>query len=124
MLTVNDPVSLDSIYDNLSGGVSGVSATAEQAGGAVGIAVLYAVFHSVYVQRLHELIDTGPLKDLTAAQYAQLCAALQAAEQTGLSPLHFNRSLVAYLEPGYRASDRGYAAAFVAVAIIALVGWG
>jgi hypothetical protein len=49
-----------------------VSATAEQAGGAVGIAVL----HSVYVQRLHQLIDTGPLKDLTAAQYAQLRAAL------------------------------------------------
>jgi EmrB/QacA subfamily drug resistance transporter len=124
VLTVNDPVSLDSVNDDLSGEVSGVSATAEQAGGAVGIAVLYAVFHSVYVQRLHQLIDTGPLKDLTSAQYAQLRAALQAAEQTGLSPHHFIQSLVAYLQPAYRASDRGYAAAFVAVAIIALVGMG
>jgi uncharacterized membrane protein len=70
------------------------------------------------------LIDSGPLKDLAAAQHAQLRAALQAAEQTGLSPHHFNQSLVAYLEPAYRASDRGYAAAFVAVAIIALVGMG
>jgi hypothetical protein len=41
-----------------------------------------------------------------------------------LSPHHFNQSLVAYLEPAYRASDRGYAAPFVAVAIIALVGIG
>jgi hypothetical protein len=88
----------------------------------VGIAVLYAIFHTVYVQRLHQLIDAGPLKDLTAAQYEQLRNALQAAEQTGLSPRHFNQSLVAYLEPAYRAADRGYAAAFVAVAIIALAG--
>jgi hypothetical protein len=41
-----------------------------------------------------------------------------------LSPRHFNQSLVAYLEPAYRAADRGYAAAFVAVAIIALAGMG
>jgi hypothetical protein len=76
------------------------------------------------VQRLHQLIDTGPLKDLTVRQYEQLRNALQAAEQTGLSPHHFNQSLVRYLIPAYRASDRGYAAAFVAVAIIALVGTG
>lgn len=124
VLTVNDPVSLDSVDEGKSGEVSGVSATAEQAGGAVGIAALYAVFHTVYVQRLHQLIDTGPLKDLTAHQYEQLRDALQAAEQTGLSPHHFNSSFIPYLEPAYRASDRGYAAAFVAVAIIALAGMG
>lgn len=44
-----------------------MSATAEQAGGAVGIAALYAIFHTVDVQRLHQLITTGPLKDLTAS---------------------------------------------------------
>jgi hypothetical protein len=101
-----------------------VSATAEQAGGAVGIAVLYSIFHTVYVQRLHQLINTGPLKDLTTRQYEQLRAALQAAEQTGLSPHHFSQSFAPYLEPAYRASDRGYAAAFIAVAIIALAGMG
>jgi EmrB/QacA subfamily drug resistance transporter len=122
VLTVNDPVSLDSVSDKQSGEVSGVSATAEQAGGAVGIAVRYAIFHAVYVQRLHQLINTGPLKDLSATQYEQLRNALQAAEQTGLSPRHFNQSLVAYLEPAYRAADRGYAAAFVTVVIIALAG--
>jgi len=122
VLTVNDPVSLDSVGEHQTGEVSGVSATAEQAGGAVGIAGLYAIFHTVYVHRLHQLIDTGPLKDLTGRQYTQLRDALQAAEQTGLSPHHFNQSFVPYLEPAYRASDRGYAAAFVAVAVIALAG--
>jgi hypothetical protein len=87
---------------------------------AVGIAALYAIFHTVYVQRLHQLINTGPLKDLTTHQYDQLRDALQAAEQTGLSPHHFNSSFIPYLEPAYRASDRGYAA----VTIIALVGMG
>ncbi len=124
VLTVNDPVSLDSVQEEQTGEVSGVSATAEQAGGAVGIAVLYAVFHTIYVHRLHQLINTGPLKDLTTRQYSQLRDALQAAEQTGLSPHHFSQSFLPYLEPAYRASDRGYAAAFVAVAIIALAGMG
>ena len=36
-----------------------MSATAEQAGAPWGIAALYAIFHTVYVQRLHQLIDTG-----------------------------------------------------------------
>ena len=122
VLTVNDPVSLDSVGEEASGEVSGVSATAEQAGGAVGIAVLYAIFHTVYVQRLHQLIDTGPLTDLSSRQYEQLRNALQAAEQTGLSPHHFDTAFIPYLEPAYRASDRGYAAAFVAVAVIGLAG--
>ena len=45
VLTVNDPVSLDSIPEADHGQASGVSATAEQGGGAIGIAVLYALFH-------------------------------------------------------------------------------
>src|SRR5215211_3266703 len=41
VLTTNDPVSLDSIPDADAGQASGVSATAEQFGGALGIAALY-----------------------------------------------------------------------------------
>ncbi len=122
MLTVNDPVTLDSVPESENGQASGVSATAEQAGGAVGIAVLYSLFHTVYVNRLHHLIDTGPLKDLTDKQYAALRAALQAAEQTGLNSKHFDPSLTLYLHPAYKASDRGYSAAFLAVSVIALLG--
>ena len=65
----------------------------------MGIAGLYAIFHTVYVHRLNYLIDTGPLHDLTAREGQQLKAALQAAEQTGLSPHRFNPALTQYLEP-------------------------
>jgi EmrB/QacA subfamily drug resistance transporter len=86
VLTVNDPVSLDSIDEADQGQASGVAATAEQGGGAIGIAVLYAVFHAVYVGQLHQRIDLGPLTDLTDAQYAALRNDIEAAEQTGLNP--------------------------------------
>jgi hypothetical protein len=115
-------VSLDSLPESEGGQASGVSATAEQAGGAVGIAALYALFHATYVSRLHYLIDTSSLKDLTNKQYEALRAAIVAAEQTGLNPHHFNRALTGYLQPAEKASDRGYAAAFLAVSIIAVIG--
>ncbi len=121
VLTVNDPVSLDTVPDADQGQASGVSATAEQAGGAVGIAALYALFHSTYVSRLHELIDASPLKDLTAAQYGALRRSLVAAEATGLRPSHFHR-LEAYLFPAQTAASDGYSAAFLATAVVALVG--
>ena len=122
VLTVNDPVSLDSVSDDESGEVSGVSATAEQAGGAVGIAALYSIFHTVYVDRLNQLVATGPLHQLTARQGQQLKDALQAAEQTGLNPRHFDRALHPYLLDAGHASDRGYVAAFLAVVVVALAG--
>ncbi|MET0990138.1 MAG: hypothetical protein ABWY54_05790 [Glaciihabitans sp.] len=50
VLTVNDPVSLDSVSREHHGQASGVSATAEQFGGALGIALFYVVFHSSHVQ--------------------------------------------------------------------------
>jgi MFS family permease len=122
VLTVNDPVSLDSVSDEESGEVSGVSATAEQAGGAVGIAALYAIFHTVYIDRLNYLIDTGPLHGLTARDGQRLKDALQAAEQTGLHPSRFVRSLLPYLVDAGRASDYGYIAAYLAVVAVALAG--
>jgi EmrB/QacA subfamily drug resistance transporter len=60
VLTVNDPVTLDSIDEADQGQASGVAATAEQGGGAIGIAVLYAVFHAVYVGQLHQRNRSRP----------------------------------------------------------------
>jgi hypothetical protein len=99
VLSTNDPVSLDSIPSTEEGQASGVSATAEQGGGAIGIAVLYALFHTAYVNQLHYLIDSGPLANLNDAQYGQLRDGLLAAENTGLHPAQFEPSLVNYLEP-------------------------
>jgi EmrB/QacA subfamily drug resistance transporter len=122
VLTANDPVSLDSVDEELAGQVAGVSATAEQAGGAVGIAALYTVFHGVYVHRLQHLTHAGSPQGLTPHQAAQLRQALQAAEQTGLQPDHFNQSLVRYLGPAFDASKLGYGAVFFAVLGISVVG--
>jgi EmrB/QacA subfamily drug resistance transporter len=122
VLTVCDPVSLDSVDGAYAGQVSGVSATAEQAGGAIGIAGLYAIFHEVYVRRLLHVTHSGAPNGLTAHQGAQLRDALQAAEQTGLNPQHFDQSLVRFLVPAFNASKLGYAAAFFTVAIISVVG--
>ncbi len=72
VLTVNDPVSLDMVAPADHGQASGVSATAEQGGGAIGIALLYSIVHTVYVGRLHVDIDRSSLADLTDAQYARL----------------------------------------------------
>jgi EmrB/QacA subfamily drug resistance transporter len=122
VLTVNDPVSLDSIPEADHGQASGVAATAEQGGGAIGIALLYAVFHATYVGQLHERIDRGPLADLTAAQYAKLRDDIVAAEQTGLDPHQFDPQFAAYLTTARDAASVGYAVAFLAVTVIAVVG--
>jgi hypothetical protein len=122
VLTANDPVSLDSVDDRLAGQVSGVSATAEQAGGAIGIAALYTVFHAIYVHRLQHLTQAGSSQGLTPKQGKQLSQALQAAEQTGLQPHHFDPSLFRYLLPAFNASKLGYGAVFFAVSALSVVG--
>jgi MFS family permease len=122
VLTVNDPVTLDMLPESTHGQASGVSATAEQGGGAIGIAVLYAIFHGAYVSTLHERIDAGPLPDLNGAQYERLKAGIIAAEQTGLRPAHFDQQLREYLRPARAAAENGYSKAFLAVAVIGLIG--
>ena len=122
VLTACDPVSLDSVDQDLAGQVSGVSATAEQGGGAIGIAGLYAIFHQVYVRRLAHLTHSGSPHGLTPHQSEQLRQALQAAEQTGLQPNHFDQSLVRFLVPAFEASKLGYAAVFFSVIAVSAVG--
>lgn len=122
ILTVNDPVSLDTLPERSHGQASGVSATAEQFGGAVGISVLYLVFHATYVARLHANIDASPLTNLTNAQYLQLKADIVAAEQTGLRPSSFDPHFVPYLRSVRDASNWGYSAAFLATSILAILG--
>ena len=122
VLTVNDPVSLDQVAPEDQGQASGVSATAEQGGGAIGIALLYALFHTAYVDRLYDIVNSEPLPDLDPRSAELLARSLQEAEQTGLRPDHFDPSVIQYLLPARDASDFGYGVAFVAVTIVALIG--
>jgi EmrB/QacA subfamily drug resistance transporter len=122
ILTVNDPVTLDTIPERDHGQASGVSATAEQFGGAFGIAVLYAIFHSAYVGDLHERINSGPLPDLSDARYEVLRTTLQSAESVGLHWQTLDVSIQPYVLVAGRAADHGYATTFYAVAVLALLG--
>jgi EmrB/QacA subfamily drug resistance transporter len=121
VLTVNDPVSLDTIPADDNGQASGVSATAEQFGGAVGIALLYLIFHATYLNRLYAQFNGVTLPKLSAAQSVQFKNAIAAAESTGLRPQSFDHSLAQYLLPARTASVDGYAAAFVAVSVLSLI---
>jgi hypothetical protein len=120
---VNDPVSLDTIPESYHGQASGVTATAEQGGGAFGIAVLYAIFHSTYLTQLSADINASKLPSLSAESGGALKAALQAAEQTGLNPSTFSSSVAQYLLVARDASDRGYAVTFLAMAFLAVLGF-
>lgn len=123
VLTVNDPVSLDTVPETDQGQASGVSATAEQGGGAIGIALLYALFHTAYLSKLNELIDAdSSIPDLNSASGAALRQALLDAEQTGLRPDHFDPAVAMYLDAAQSASDFGYTIAFLAVTVLSLVG--
>jgi EmrB/QacA subfamily drug resistance transporter len=122
VLTVNDPVTLDTLPEPRHGEAAGVSATAEQGGGALGIAILYSIFHTVYVQQLHEGVNSSPLKDLTNSGYERLRAGLIAAENTGLVASNFDPALRRYLYIALKAAEHGYTVAFVAVGLLAVIG--
>jgi hypothetical protein len=122
VLMVNDPVCLDTLPEQSHGQASGVSATVEQFGGAVGISVLYLLFHATYVSRLHGNINASPSKDLTSAQYAQLRDDIVAAEQTGLRPTSSDPRFAGYLRSALDASNWGYTAAFFATSLLAIGG--
>ncbi|HEU0192740.1 MAG TPA: MFS transporter [Gaiellales bacterium] len=122
VLTVNDPVTLDSVPEADHGQAAGVSATAEQGGGAIGIAALFAVFHYTYVADLHDRINASPLPDLHTAGYEALRSAIIAAENTGLNIHHFPPQFVKYVLIAEKAADRGYVVVFVAVAILSAAG--
>ena len=122
VLTVNDPVTLDTVPEEDAGQASGVSATAEQGGGAIGIALLYALFHTAYVDRLGTEISARNLPALDLNAGTALKDQLIAAEQTGLNPKTFDPATARYLLAARAASDFGYAVTFLAVTLLSLIG--
>jgi EmrB/QacA subfamily drug resistance transporter len=121
ILTVNDPVGLDMVPASDHGQVSGVSTTAEHFGGAVGIAVLYVVFHATYVHQLQSKVSSIAIPNMTRHQSEQFRNAVAQAVGTGVRPSTFNSSLTPYLLPARAASEDGYSAAFLAVGVLCVV---
>lgn len=122
VLTVNDPVSIDTVPEQDHGQASGVSATAEQGGGAIGIALLYAVFHGAYITRLQADVAARNLPQLNDQTGPLLRDALNAAEQVGLHPATFDTRVAEYLASARVASDYGYSVTFLATTLLALIG--
>lgn len=122
VLTLNDPVTLDTLPTKTHGQASGVSATAEQFGGALGIAGLYLLFHTSYVHKLHELLPKGAAYP-SDAELAKLREAIIQAEQTGLHPANFDPQLTQFLIPAGRAADFGHAVVFLCVSVLAIIGF-
>lgn len=118
VLTVNDPVSLDTVPERDHGQASGVSATAEQFGGALGIAVLYLVYHITYVDRFISNVVNGPLADLSADQLLQFKQDVLGAEQTGLTSATFDPALNAYLPAALNASNAGFSVVGIMMTVL------
>jgi len=109
------------VPESQHGQASGVSATAEQFGGALGIAVLYLAFHVTYVRTFITDVTNGPLADLDASQLETFKTEVLAAEQTGLRPSTFDPSLAEYLDSARFASNLGFALAFLLVSVLAAI---
>ena len=93
-------------------------------GGALGIAVLYSVFHTTYVDQLTERVDASSLPKLTARSGTAVRDTLQSAEASGLKPSSLDRELLDYIVVAGEASNYGYRVTFIAVAVIAAVAGG
>ncbi|HSK60838.1 MAG TPA: MFS transporter [Actinomycetospora sp.] len=122
VLTVNDPVSIDTVPERDHGQASGVSATAEQGGGAVGIALLYAIFHISYLSSLYDGVAARGLPPLGPEAGAELRTAIESAEQTGLDVRTFDPNVAQYLRVAEAAADQGYVLAFLAVTVLSVAG--
>jgi EmrB/QacA subfamily drug resistance transporter len=90
VLTVNDPTGLTAVPDEDSGQASGMINTAEQMGGALGIALLTAVELGVYYHRLNDSFAERGISP-TPAQYDRVRDFIIEAEQRGLNHVHESR---------------------------------
>lgn len=122
VLTVNDPVAIDTVPEADDGQASGVSATAEQGGGAIGIALLSSIFHATYLSRLYAEIEAQGLPPLNDQTSVQLRDALTSAEQVGLRIDTFDPRVAEYVYVARSASDFGYSVTFLLTTVLALVG--
>jgi len=84
VLTVNDPTGLTAVPDEDSGQAAGMINTAEQFGGALGIAGLLAIELGYYFHELDERLAAQGFANPTKKQYDEVRDFILEAEQKGL----------------------------------------
>jgi hypothetical protein len=99
-----------------------VSATAEPFGGALGIAVLYSIFHASYLDELPARIDRSPITNLTDSGYVHLRATIEVTEAHGWSPARLDSSLRDDILIARSAAGDADSVTFGVVTIIVLLG--
>jgi len=121
VLTVNDPVGMNAVADADRGQAAGIINTAEQLGGALGIAGLGALELTYYFHVLYaSLADRGIHP--TAAQTQSVKAFIAESEQKGLHNVPQNQVVHDVFGELVRSHAHAFQLAFYASSGIALVG--
>jgi EmrB/QacA subfamily drug resistance transporter len=121
VLTVNDPTGINSVSEEDRGQASGVIDTTEQLGGAIGIALLYAVLVGTYIGRRAEALAEAGLHP-SSLQLDQLHIFLTNSEQTGLRPSEIPASVAPFIVAARRAFIEAFQTTMVVAAVIAALG--
>jgi MFS family permease len=121
VLTVNDPVGMNAVADADRGQAAGIINTAEQMGGAVGIAGLGALqlgyyFHLLYARLASQGIHPTPAQSKTVHDF------IAQAEQKGLRNIPVNPVVRRVYHDLIQSHAQSFQVAFYASSAIALLG--
>lgn len=121
VLTVNDPVGMNAVADADRGQAAGIINTAEQLGGAIGIAGLGALQLSYYFHLLFARLASRGIH-ATAAQTDTVRAFIAQAEQKGLNHVPQNSVVRSVFGDLVQSHAQSFQVAFYASSGIALAG--
>jgi EmrB/QacA subfamily drug resistance transporter len=122
VLTVNDPVGLTAVPDEDSGQAAGMINTAEQFGGALGIAGLLAIELGYYFHELDEQLAAQGLANPTKKQYDEVRDFILEAEQKGLDHVEQTGTVKVVIGDLVKAHVDAFELTFYTTAGIALLG--
>jgi EmrB/QacA subfamily drug resistance transporter len=121
VLTVNDPVGMNAIDDSEQGEGAGIINTAEQVGGALGIAGLGALQIAVYYQLLYSRLGEQGINP-TTDQVATVREFIAQAEQRGLRNVPQNPVVERVYDLMLTSHQESFQVAFLVTAGLATIG--
>jgi EmrB/QacA subfamily drug resistance transporter len=121
VLTVNDPVGIDAVDEKDSGQAAGIINTAEQVGGALGIAGLGAIQLSYYYHVLFDRLHSESLNP-TSAQVQTVHDFIAQAEQHGLRNVPSNPVVARVYRELVDSHAQSFQVAFYVSSVLGLIG--